>query len=399
MVKQSGTALKSRTNQEWGATGKNGPVVDDRLRVALVHDWLLGMRGGEKVLEGVLDLFPQADVFTLFYDPTRVSPRIRQARIKPLYKGNASGFPLRFYRAALPVYHRMVGKFPTHQYNLVLSTSHCVAHSVKPPNRGVHLSYVFSPMRYIWDQHEEYLGGGRVQDWVLKKNRARLQRFDVASAQLVDHYVADSQHIAEKMRRFWRRKADVIYPFVDLDSFTPGPEQRGDSYLVVSALVPYKKVERAIRAAELAKVKLVIVGDGPERKRLEATANRRYVQFRGWLPQEQLCAAYRSARAFLFPGEEDFGITALEAQACGTPVIAYGVGGALETVRENETGLFFNGTTEEERILRLAEILSTYQPRQHDDSACRLQAEQFSLFRFQEQLTQWVRNHVEARCL
>ncbi len=378
---------------------KPTPLLENGLRVALVHDWLLGMRGGEKVLEGILELVPEADVFTLFYDSSRVSNQIRQARVKPLWKGSVGGFPLKHYRALLPMMHRLVHRFPTADYDLVISTSHCVAHAVRPPRKGLHLSYIFAPMRYIWDQHEEYLGGGLIQDWMLKKNRLRLQRFDVAAAQLVDHYAADSHHIAGKLRQFWKRKATVIYPFVDLESFTPKNTERLDSYLVVSALVPYKKVERAIQAAELARVKLVVVGDGPERKRLQAEANPRYVQFRGWLPQQELCHAFREARALIFTGEEDFGITPLEAQACGTPVIAYGLGGALETVLEGQTGVFFNGEDEDERIAQLAEILSTFHPNKFDDQACRQQAERFSLSSFQHQFALWARNHVENRCL
>lgn len=355
------------------------------------------MRGGEKVLEGILELVPQAEVLTLFYDSASVSNQIRQARVKPLFKGSAKRFPMKFYRATLPIMHRLVNRLPTEEYDVVLSTSHCVAHAVRPPKRGVHLSYVFAPMRMIWDQHEEYLGTGAVQDWVLKRNRSRLQRLDVAAAQLVDHYAADSHHIAGKMKRFWKRKAEVIYPFVDLEAFTPGEPRRGEAFLVVSALVPYKRVERAIAAAELAKVQLLVVGDGPERKRLEAEANPRYVKFCGWLPQQQLCEAYRKAKALVFPGEEDFGITPLEAQACGTPVIAYGVGGATETVLPGQTGCFFEGQNEDERIDRLAEILSTYQSLRFDDCECRLQAERFSRLRFQQQLAQWVRKHVDDR--
>lgn len=355
-----------------------------KLRVALVHDWLNGMRGGERVLEQVCALFPGADVYTLLYEPSRVSPAIRAMRVIESAFARLPG-ARRHYRALLPLMPAFVGSLPTRDYDLVISTSHCVAKAAPPPARGLHLSYVFSPMRYVWDHYGDYLTGKWWKDAPLRLLRAPLQRWDARSCANVDAFAADSRHIAAKIERFWGRAAEPIHPPVNLDLFRPSGEPPEDFFLVVSALVPYKKVERAIRAAEHARQRLIIVGTGPEEARLRALAGP-FVEFAGHVPDSELAGFYQKARALLFPGTEDFGITALEAQACGRPVLAYGVGGVTETVVEGVTGRFFTDPPAKS----LARLLKEHDDAAYDPTVIRAHAERFSPEHFRQAFRGWV---------
>ncbi len=355
------------------------------LRVALVHDWLNGMRGGERVLEHFCHLFPKADLFTLLYDPARMSPTIRAMNVieSSFAKLPGARKNYRYYLALMP---HFVGRFPTAGYDLVISTSHCVAKGAPPPERGVHLSYVFSPMRYVWDHFEDYLSGTWWKDAGLRFVRGPMQRWDVRSCDGVNSFAADSAHIASKIRRFWDRQARPILPPVDLETFTPSKRKPGGHFLVVSALVPYKKIDRAIEAAGIAGVPLIVVGDGPERERLEASAPSN-VEFVGRVPDDHdLAEYYRDARALLYPGIEDFGITALEAQACGRPVLGLRGGGLMETVEEGVTGEFFDEPSAES----LASVLANHSDDAYDSAAIRSHAEFFSEAHFRAELVDWI---------
>lgn len=364
-----------------------------RRRVALVHDWLNGMRGGEKVLEHLCALLPDADVYTLIYEPDKVSSEIR--RMNVLESRWTVRFPSlrRHYRKALPLMPRAVGEFPTAEYDLVVATSHCVAKSAPPPRKGAMLAYVFTPMRYVWDHFEDYLSGRVVQDCALRLFRGGLQQWDRETAQSIDAIAADSAHIARKIDQFWGRRARVIYPSVDLDFFTPSVEESEGFFLVVSALVPYKHVERAVEASRLAGVRLVVIGDGPERGALEAAAHEG-VEFRGWVSPQELRKAYRECRALLYPGVEDYGIAALEAQACGRPVLALRSGGVTETVVDGVTGEFF----EEESAGSLAELLTSFRDSDYSVTKLRLHACKFSPQNFRDELAQWIFREASLRC-
>ena len=316
-------------------------------RVVLVHDWLTGMRGGEKVLEVLCALFPEAPLFTLLHVPGSVSSLIEQ---RPIHTSLVQKMPLaaRRYRHYLPLFPRAMEAMKLPPCDLVLSTSHCVAKAAAPPGRALHVSYVHTPMRYIWDMYPEYFGPGRggAARYVMPLLRRRLQRWDVATCSRVDHFVANSRHVARRIRRNYGRVAQVIPPPVDTGRFAPSAQVE-DYYLVVSALVPYKRVDLAVEACTRAGKRLLVVGKGPEEARLKALAGPT-VKFFGWASDEHLAEIYARAKAFLFPGEEDFGITPLESMAAGRPVIAYARGGALETVvgpgdpaGRAPTGLFF----------------------------------------------------------
>ena len=319
------------------------------MRVALVHDWLTGMRGGEKVLEGLCELYPDADLFTLFHQPGSVSPLIERHRIQTSWLQRLP-FASRHYRRYLPLFPSAVERFDLGGYDFVISSSHCVAKSVIPAVHARHLCYCHSPMRYAWDQFDAYFGVDRVgyaaSRWVYRPTMTRLARWDAATAGRVHRFVANSRHVAGRIARYYNRTASVVYPPVDTTFYCPAAVSSESHFLIVSALVPYKRLDLAIEGCRRAGAHLRIVGDGPERQRLERLAGPD-VTFLGSLPDEAVRGEYRRAMALLLPGEEDFGIAPVESQACGRPVVAFARGGALETVIDGETGVLFNELTTE----------------------------------------------------
>ncbi len=317
-------------------------------RVVLVHDWLTGMRGGEKVLESFCRLFPSADLLTLVHVPGSVSSTISNRRIRTSW---VQRFPWsgRFYRHYLPAFPAAIEGFDLDDVDVVVSTSHCAAKSVVPTGRAVHVCYCHSPMRYAWDQFEAYFGRERigvVGHALARPVLAWLARWDRSTAGRVDHFVANSRFVAGRIARYYNRQASVLYPPVDVDFFTPGPLPPDDYFLVVSALVPYKRIDVAIQAANRLGARLKIVGGGPDLARLTALAGPT-VEFVGPLDNESLRDAYRRARALVLPAEEDFGIAPVESMACGRPVVALGRGGATETVEHGITGWLVDDATPE----------------------------------------------------
>jgi glycosyltransferase involved in cell wall biosynthesis len=337
-------------------------------RVALVHDWLTGMRGGEKVLEALCEQYPDADIFTLFHVPGSVSPAIERHRI--ITSGlQKLPFSRTRYRALLPLYPTAIEQFDLDAYDLVISSSHCAAKAVVAPGRARHICYCHSPMRYAWDQFDAYFGPERVgafaSRWLYAPMLGRLARWDAATASRVGRFVANSHHVAGRIRRYYNREATIVYPPVDTSFYHPDTTPPGQHFLIVSALVPYKRIDVAIDACRRAGAALRIVGDGPDRARLERHANGSsttpgaspstslgtspstslgtgHVEFIGRATDDEIRDEYRRALAVLLPGEEDFGIVPVEAQACGRPVVAFARGGALETVIPGETGILFD---------------------------------------------------------
>ena len=311
-------------------------------RVVLVHDWLTGMRGGEKVLEVLCETYPDADLLTLFHVPGSVSPTIERLRPRTSLLQRIPGAQ-HFYRYCLPLFPTVIEQFDLDRYDLVISTSHCAAKAVVKTGRARHLCYCFTPMRYAWDQFDVYFGEARVgkaKNRLLRPVLSALARWDAATAGRVDRYVAISHHVASRIRRYYNRGAVVIHPPVDTDFYRPdGTVVPEEFLLIVSALVPYKRIDLAIEASRLSGVPLRIVGDGPERDALATLAAGADIQMLGSLSNHDVRDLYRRAAAVLLPGEEDFGIVPVEAQACGRPVIALASGGALETVIDNVTGV------------------------------------------------------------
>lgn len=303
------------------------------MRVALVHDWLTGMRGGERVLEELCLLYPDAPLYTLVHVRGSVPPVIEDREIVTSPLSRLPGIA-RTYRRFLPIFPRLIERFDLSGFDLVVSTSSCVAKGAIPPPGALHVSYVHSPMRYVWDRYDDYFARGRagvLTRAAMRFWREPLRRWDRRTAARVHRFLANSRFVAERIRRYYDREAEVLSPPVDCATFRPTGEKPGPDWLVVSAFAPYKRVDVAIRAAQIAGVPLVVVGKGPEEARLRELAGTN-VRFTGWVPDEELVRLYSRCRGFLFPGVEDFGITPLEAMACGRPVVAFGEGGALETV-------------------------------------------------------------------
>jgi glycosyltransferase involved in cell wall biosynthesis len=349
------------------------------MRVALVHDWLTGMRGGEKVLDAICELYPEAPLHTFVRVPGSVSPRIENRRIVTSF---VQSLPraARLYRHYLPLYPLAAELFDLDGYDVVISSSHCAAKSVIRPSGAVHVSYCHTPMRYAWDQFDSYFGPeriGRLRSRLLRPVFGWLARWDAATAGRVDRFLANSQYVAARIDRYYNRRSTVVHPPVETDFYTPAGRAASSTFLIVSALVPYKRIHIAIEACRRLGRRLRIVGTGPELPRLRAIAGPD-VEFLGWQSAEQIRALYRASAATLLPGVEDFGIVPVEAQACGCPVVAVDAGGARETVVDGVTGVLVPESTPEVFASGLTRALET----SFDLHAIRQNALRFSRARF-----------------
>ncbi len=324
-----------------------GLSVLNGLRVALVHDWLTGLRGGEKCLEVLCEIFPDARLHTLIHRPGSVGSTIgsMDIRTSPLQRMPRVQ---RHYRALLPLMPLAARFWDVGKVDLVVSLSHCVAKAVRVPPGVPHVCYCFTPMRYAWDGRQAYLESWHdrpvrraLAGWMLNQ----LRDWDRASASGVTHFVAISETIRERIQRCYGRESQVVMPPVDAAFYTPSDVPREDFYLCVSALVPYKRIDQAVQACSAMGRRLFVIGEGPDRSRLERLAGPT-VSFLGWQPDEIIRDHYRRCRALLFPGVEDFGIVPVEALACGAPVLALGQGGAAETVT-NQVGRLYQEPSSE----------------------------------------------------
>jgi glycosyltransferase involved in cell wall biosynthesis len=365
--------------------GVAGPVLSG-LRVALVHDWLTGMRGGEKCLEVLCRAFPAATLYTLIHRPGALSPAIEAMDIRTSPLQRIPGI-FRHYRHLLPVMPLAARTWRPRDVDLVISLSHCVAKAVVPPAGVPHVCYCFTPMRYAWQARDTYLEGWShrpLRRILARTLLSRLRRWDRRTASRVTHFVAISETVRGRIARCYRRDSRVIQPPVDTAFYTPDPEgrPRHDDYLVVSALVPYKRIDQAVAACTASGRRLTVIGEGPERARLQAMAGPT-VRFLGWQPDDVIRSHYRSCRALLFPGEEDFGIVPIEALACGAPVIALGRGGAAETV-DNAVGRTYSDPTAD--ALRAALDAWERDGRPHDPALARRRAETLALPLFRQRL-------------
>lgn len=364
------------------------------MRVALIHDWLTGMRGGEKVLEALCAMFPDADLFTLLQVPGTTTPFIEQRRVETSFIQRLP-WAGRLYRYYLPLFPIAIEQFDLDAYDLVISCSHCAAKSVIVPGRARHLCYCLTPMRYAWDQFDAYFGRekvGAAASLALRPVMAALARWDRATAGRAHRYLAISQYVARRIALYYNRRSTIVHPPVETEFYTPGPANGGPpAFLVVSALVPYKRVELAIAAARRAGVRLTIVGDGPERPKLEPLAGDD-VRFLGWRSNEEIRELYRSSIATILPGEEDFGIVPIEAQACGRPAVAVGRGGALDTIIDGETGVLVDECSAD----ALAEGLRRAAATPWNADRIRAHAERFSRARFVREMTAVVEETLAA---
>ena len=355
------------------------------MRVALVHDWLTGMRGGEKVLEAIAELYPGAPIHSLLHVQGSVSPALeRQSRHRSFVQWLPGA--ARHYRNYLPLFPTAIEQFDLDGVDLVISTSHCAAKSVVVPGRARHVCYCHSPMRYAWDQFDSYFGPaqvGKTRSRLLRPVLARMARWDRDTAGRVDRYVANSHYVAGRIGRYYNHRSSVVHPPVDTAHYTPDPARKPEPFfLAVSALVPYKRLDVAIRAVARIGGALTVVGRGPEEGRLRelARSSGASVTFSGWVTDDQVRDLYRRSRAVLMPGVEDFGMVPVEAQACGRPVIALAEGGALDSVIDGVTGVLVKEPTVE----AFADAMHAATTRDFDPAVIRKHAESFGKPRFQD---------------
>lgn len=362
----------------------------ERIRVAVVHDWLTGMRGGENVLEGILELVPHAELFTLIHKRGSVSAAIES---RPLHvswvdrPARAAGD----YRRLLPLFPAAIRSFDLARFDLVISSSHCVAKGVRVLPAQPHVSYCHTPMRYIWDRFDDYFPRRRpLLRAVASVVAPSLRRWDRGTADRVSSFVANSRFVASRIRKYYGRSSTVVHPFV-ADEFldAPLPDRRDEFHLVISALVPYKRVALAIEAARVSGRRLIVIGDGPLFEPLRASAPPN-VELLGRATRNQLIALLGTARSLILPGVEDFGITPLEAMALGTPVIALGDGGVLDSVSDGEHGVLVGEAT----APAFADAMAEVERITWDRAVLRRRASDFSRGRFLERFGRILHAHV-----
>jgi glycosyltransferase involved in cell wall biosynthesis len=317
------------------------------MKVAIIHYWLVGMRGGEKVVEALCEMYPQADIFTHVYVPDTISERIRQHRIIPTFI-NSLPRAAKMYKTYLPLMPLALEQLDLRGYDLVISSESGPAKGVIPPSEALHVCYCHTPMRYIWNMYHDYRNSaGRLTRMMMPPLSHYLRMWDVTSAARVDSFVANSTTVAGRIRRYYQADSVVIHPPVDTEAFSiAAPSELGDFYLMAGELVSYKRPDLAVRAFNEMKQKLVVIGGGEmlgEVRRLAGPT----VTIMGPQPFEVLKQHYARCRALIFPGEEDFGMVPVEAMASGRPVIAFGKGGATETVADGISGVFFAEQTVE----------------------------------------------------
>jgi len=358
-----------------------------KLKVALVHDWLTSYGGAERVLEEFTTLFPKAPIFTTVYDEKSIGHIFPKERVHPSFMQKIPG-AIRIYRKLLALMPRAFEEFDFSGYDLVLSSSSSCAKGVLTPSGCLHVSYVHTPMRYAWDLYPEYLRvSGFITRWAMRRQMPGIRQWDALSSLRVDYFLANSREVAGRIKKIYRRDSEVLHPPVNTDFFTAGEEFPGETeekdsyYLVLSRFVPYKRIDLAIKACNQLERKLVVIGSGPQEKELKRMAGST-IKFTGRIDDEETREYYRNCRAFIFPGFEDFGITPVEAQACGRPVIAYGRGGALDTVIPDSTGVFFP----EQSIESLVNGILYFETKEWDPDIIRGNAENFSIKKFHTSL-------------
>lgn len=347
-------------------------------RVAIIHYWLVSMRGGERVLETLLDMFPRADVFTHVYDPKNVSEKIRAANVRQSFIGRLPG-ARKHYQKYLPLMPMALEELDLREYDLVISSESGPAKGIITSPNSLHVCYCHSPMRYLWDHYQEYkAAAGNFTRFMMPTMFHRLRQWDVSSASRVDGIIANSSFIARRIRKSWGRESRIVHPPVAVAEFSP-TDQVGDRYLWVSQMTPYKRADVALEAFNRLGLPALMVGDGEMFDHIAANAEP-HVEVRRRLSFAELKDAYRTAKALVFTPEEDFGIVPVEANASGRPVIAYGRGGVTDSIVEGQTGLFFMEQTAAslmEGIRNLEEWLPSFRPEDAVANAARFAPDSF----------------------
>jgi len=373
------------------------------LRVAIVHYWFVANGGGERVVEALAEMFPQADLYCLFAELATMTPRLRRHRLTTSFLQRIPG-GRRWYKQLLPLHPLAIEQFNLSEYDLILSSESGPAKGILPPSDACHICYCHSPMRYLWDQYPLYRRAMRpLAGSVFALTAHYLRMWDLATADRVDYFVANSHNVARRIRKHYRRDAAVIYPPVDVSAGYLS-EQTDEYYLIVSRLIDYKRVDLAIEACNRLNRPLWVVGDGDQYKYLRKLAGPS-IKFLGRLDDEAVRENYAHCRALLFPGEEDLGIVPVEAQAFGRPVVAYGRGGVLETVRgsmtgdlsnvEASTGIFFGEQTIES-VVQALEFFESVESR-FSSTFIRDSVERFDVSRFKSEMSEFINQSLERR--
>jgi glycosyltransferase involved in cell wall biosynthesis len=312
------------------------------VKTAIVHYWLINMRGGEKMLEALLEIFPEADIYTHVYDPSAVSALINSHNVYTSYI-NKLPFAKKLYQVYMPLMPGALNEFNLQDYDLVISSEAGPAKGVVPNPNAYHICYCHSPMRYIWDMYHEYFEGSNwAVRFFMKKLIPSLRVWDIISANMVDRFITNSHYVAKRIRRYYRREAEVVFGPVPIESYTILERKPEDFYLFFGQITGYKRADIAVEACIASNRKLIVVGAGIKKKDLKRYGTSKLVEFVGRVSDETALSYYSRARALLFPGIEDLGLVPIEANAAGCPVIAFRQGGALDTVKEGVTGLFFD---------------------------------------------------------
>lgn len=359
------------------------------MRVAITTDWLKSFGGAERVLIELHRLFPDAPIYTSVHDPRKLPPAMRDWDVRTTFLQRLP-FARRRHDAFLPLMPMAFEQLDMREYDLVITTSSACAKGVITRPDAINLCYCHTPCRYIWDMYHEYTGAHPLRAMIAPVAHW-LRLWDRASADRVDHFVANSAHTAARIRSYYRRDAEIVHPPVDTSRIRPDGDEPDDYYLVVSRLVAYKRVDLAVEACTRTGRRLVVVGDGPELKRLRSMAGPT-VEFLGARGDDDLATLYARARALLFPGLEDFGITPVEAQAAGRPVVAFDRGGARETVIDGETGVLFA----EQTVDALVTAIEALEAMPVDPHACRSNAERFDAAEFRERVMAAIRSHTTS---
>ncbi len=362
------------------------------MKIALVQDWLYTIGGAEKVLEALLEIYPEADIFTLvdFLDRREV---LKGKKPKTSFIQHLP-FARKYFKHYLPLFPFAIEQFDFSGYDLVISSSYSVAKNILSTPSQIHISYCHSPIRYAWDMYHTYLKEHNIKGlkglfikYVLHKIRV----WDVVSSNRVDYFAANSAFVKKRIKKYYKRDSFVIHPFVDTEKFTFCGKKE-DFYLTASRLVPYKKTKLIVKAFNESGKRLVVIGEGEELKEIKRIAEKN-VEVLGYQKDEVLISYMQRAKAFVYAALEDFGIVPLEAMACGTPVICYGEGGVVETVVNGKTGVYFY----EQSVDALNEAVSRFEKSEFDLKAVSSHAQNFSKEKFKERFKSFVDSKIEGR--
>lgn len=364
------------------------------MKTAIVHDWLVNYGGAERVVEQMLLLYPDADIYTLVYDEKKMGKIFPKEKV---HTSSLQKIPMaeKLYTKFLSLMPKAFEEFDLTGYDLVIASSSCCAKGVITSPTTPFIAYIHSPMRYAWDLYYDYLkNSGRLTKFFMKRWIPDIRKWDYISSQRIDTLVANSSYIARRIKKFWNRDAAVVYPPVDTDRLSVSDEAAGDYFVVFSRFVPYKRIDLAISACARLNKKLIVIGSGSQEKELKllaASCKNTDIKFTGRISDSEVKAYLQKCRALIFCAEEDFGIIPVEAQACGRPIIAFGKGGALETVVNEKTGVFFEEQSVESLVKAIEKFEKLDKENTFNPKKIREHAEKFSAENFRKNLSEQIR--------